>query len=44
MMMLKHHIMLKRILQLWDQAGERPCEVLKEEGLYDDFMKIIDSY
>lgn len=29
--------------ELWDQAGERPYEVLKEEGLYDDFMKALNS-
>lgn len=35
--------MLKHILQLWDQAGERPYEVLQEEGLYDDFIRYLDA-
>ena len=35
--------MLKQILQYWDQAGERPYEVLQEKGLYDDFLKYLES-
>ncbi len=35
--------MLKLILQTWDQAGERPYEVLQHEGLYDDFLRFLYS-
>lgn len=35
--------MLKLILQTWDQAGERPYEVLQQEGLYDDLLRVLDS-
>lgn len=31
------------MLMLWDQAGERPYEVLIQEGLYDEFMDILSS-
>lgn len=31
------------MLKIWDQAGERPYEVLQEEGLYDEFMDILSS-
>ena len=30
-------------LELWDQAGEQPYEVLKEEGLLDEFLKRLDK-
>lgn len=33
--------LLNHCLQLWDQAGERPYEVLKQENLYDQFMNYI---
>lgn len=35
--------MLKLILQTWDQAGERPYEVLKQEGLYDVLLRVLNS-
>lgn len=34
---------LTNALELWDQAGDRPYEVLQEEGVYDDFMKYLGS-
>lgn len=34
---------LKYILQLWDQAGSSPHEVLIEENLYNKFMKFLQD-
>ena len=34
---------MQPLLQLWDQAGERPYEVLIEEGVYDEFLRYLDS-
>nr|WIL02946.1 hypothetical protein Cbor_119 [Cedratvirus borely]WIL03407.1 hypothetical protein Cplu_114 [Cedratvirus plubellavi] len=34
---------LEKMLRIWDQAGERPYEVLMEQGLYDEFMSILSS-
>lgn len=36
-------VLLRNCLQLWDQAGERPYEVLKEENLYDVFLDHIKN-
>ena len=34
---------LTNALELWDQAGDRPYEVLQEESVYDAFMKHLES-
>ncbi len=34
---------MRRLLELWEQAGERPYEVLIEEGLYDEFLRELNS-
>lgn len=34
---------MKYALQLWDQAGERPYEVLIHEGVYEPFMNYLES-
>jgi hypothetical protein len=34
---------LNHALQLWDQAGERPYEVLIQEHLYERFIRVLES-
>ena len=34
---------LEYALKLWDQAVERPYEVLIEEGLYDQFIEVLQT-
>lgn len=34
---------MKKLLQLWAQAGERPYEVLFEQGVYCDFLGYLNS-
>jgi hypothetical protein len=34
--------LLIQCLQLWDQAGQRPYEVLIEEDVYDFFLDVLD--
>jgi hypothetical protein len=32
---------IEKALQLWEQAGFHPSEVLKEQGVYDDFLNYL---
>ncbi|QIN54242.1 hypothetical protein [Cedratvirus kamchatka] len=34
---------LKTILKIWSEAGERPYEVIWEEGFHDEFMDTLAS-
>ncbi|CAH6419669.1 Hypothetical protein HVR_LOCUS744 [uncultured virus] len=34
---------LNYILSVWDRAGERPYEALREESLYDDFINYLSE-
>ena len=34
---------LTQCVELWQGAGSRPYEVLIEEGVYDDFLKLIED-
>nr|WIL04003.1 hypothetical protein Clen_73 [Cedratvirus lena] len=34
---------LKKMLKIWSEAGERPYEVIWEEGFHDEFMDILSS-
>lgn len=34
---------MQNLLQLWEQAGERPYEVLIKEGVYDTFLSYLNS-
>lgn len=34
---------MNHMLELWSQAGDRPYEVLIKEGLYDQFLEILNS-
>ena len=37
------HSPLEEALTLWDQSGEKPYQVLKDEGLYDFFMEVLSK-
>ena len=34
---------IEELLRIWDQAGERPYEVLQELGVYDEFLQYLNE-
>ena len=39
----KEGSLLRDCLEMWDEAGDNPYEVLKEEGVYDFFMNVLNA-